>query len=188
MLAVAFLILGCQLIGNCAGTAVEPYTGAAPRTETLYVIAGGWHTEIGLPVQAIRGQLLSLQEPHLGAKYLVFGWGQRDYYMAAHPGFGDVLRAAVAGPAVMLVIPLDVAPAEAFGPSNVFTVHVSPEGLVRLSKYLWDYLQKDPSGAPRLIAAGPYFGSAFYSSTGAYEIIRTCNTWTPKPCAPPDCR
>ena len=98
--------------------------------------------------------------------------------MTAHPGFGDVLRAAVAGPAVMLVIPLHNTLAEAFGPSNVFAAHVSSEGFVRLSEYLWDYLQKDPSGTPRPIATGPYPGSAFYSSTGTYELVRTCNTWT----------
>lgn len=177
-LAAAFLVLVCQLIASCAGTAVEPYAGATPRTEALYVIAGGWHTEIGLPVQAMSGRLLSLQEAAFGAKYLVIGWGQRDYYMAAHPGFGDLLGAVVAGPAVMLVIPLEVTPAEAFGPSNVFTVHVSPEGFVRLSEYLWDDLQKDPSGTPHPIAAGPYSRSAFYPSTGTYEIVRTCNTWT----------
>ena len=158
---------------------MQPYSGEVPRTETLYVIDGGWHTEIALSVDAISGPLRSLREAQHGATFLVFGWGQRDYYMAKDPDLGDLLRAAIAGPAVMLVIPLTATPAQAYGAPHAFTVHASPEGLARLSEYLWDDLQKEPGEtSPRAVADGPYPGSAFYPSTRTYAITHTCNTWT----------
>ena len=177
-LAEAILGLACLSLASCAGTEVEPYTGTAPRSETLYVIAGGWHTEIGLPVHSIADPLRTLPQASGGTAYVVFGWGQRDYYMAAHPGFGDLVAAALPGPAVMLVIPLTTPPAQTFGATNVLALHVSPEGEARLEQYLWADLKKDPSGMPRPIAAGPYPGSAFYASTGTYDMVHNCNTWT----------
>jgi len=174
------LAIACQSIAGCAGTEsrVPPYTGTAPKAQTLYVIAGGWHTEIAIPVRTLSGPLTDLKEVKSSTANVAFGWGQRDYYMAATPDFGDLLKAAVSGPAVMLVIPLDGPPADTFGPSNVFAVPVSSEGLARLAEYLWADLQKDPTGVPRPIAAGPYVGSAFYASTSTYEVLHNCNTWT----------
>jgi Protein of unknown function (DUF2459) len=100
----------CGLAGCRGANPVEPHIGSASRTELIYVIAGGWHTEIGLPVGAIGGPLAALKAEFPGARYLVFGWGARDYYMARNPGLGDILRALTPGPAVMLVIPLQMPP------------------------------------------------------------------------------
>ena len=49
-IAAAALWLVCAyLLAGCAWSPVEPYTGEAPKRETLYVIANGWHTEIVFP-------------------------------------------------------------------------------------------------------------------------------------------
>jgi len=113
-----------------------------------------------------------------GAGYLVFGWGARDYYMARNPGIGDILRAVAWGPAVMLVIPLKIAPEAFFGISNAVVIHVSPGGIERLSQLLWNYLATDEEGVPRRIGAGLYPESVFYASIGTYNLSHTCNTWT----------
>jgi uncharacterized protein (TIGR02117 family) len=157
---------------------VAPYAGAAPKNETLYLVAGGWHTEIGLSRAAARDLPPALAESFPDARYLVFGWGARGYYTAGHPDSGDALRAMAPGPAVLLVIPLAVPPAQEFGADSVLALPVSREGIARLSEYLWDDVAKDSDGAPRRLAAGPKPGSAFYASTGTYDIARTCNTWT----------
>jgi uncharacterized protein (TIGR02117 family) len=159
-------------------TPVEPYTGSAPRTQVIYVITGGWHTELGLPLEALSGPLAALTPDVPSLRYLVFGWGARDYYMAPKPGIGDLLRAASSGPAVMLVIPLQTSPEAFFGASNVFVLPAAREGVQRLSQFLWDYLAVDKEGPPRRIGAGPYPQSVFYASTGTYNLAHTCNTWT----------
>jgi uncharacterized protein (TIGR02117 family) len=157
---------------------VEPYTGSASRTELLYVISGGRHTELGLPAGAISGPLAALKSEFPSARYLIFGWGARDYYMARNPGMADILRALAPGPAVMLIIPLKMPPKTFFGASNTLIVHVSRDAIERLSELLWSFLAPDDEAAPRRIGTGPYPESVFYASTGTYNLSHTCNTWT----------
>jgi hypothetical protein len=99
--------------------------------------------------------------------------------MDPNPGLGDLLRAAAPGSSVMLIIPLERAPKDFFGSgSSVFAIPVSPDGLERLSTFLWGYMEKDQQGLPRRVGDGPYAGSSFYASVGTYSLANTCNTWT----------
>ena len=171
--------LVCWLLSGCAPTPAAPQVpDSAARTGLVYVVAGGWHTEIGLPADLIGGPLAALKPSFPDARYLLFGWGARDYYMAADPGIGDLLRAMAPGPAVILVFPLEVSPEAFAGAANVFALRLSPEGRRRISQFVWSDLAKDAAGAPRAVGAGPYPGSVFYASVGTYDLGRTCNTWT----------
>jgi uncharacterized protein (TIGR02117 family) len=175
-IAVVWILYG---LADCSTTTpVERYTGPATRSEVVYVISGGWHTELGLPLAEVSGPLAALNPNFSSAQYLVFGWGAHDYYMVRNPGIGELLRAAVPGPAVMLVIPLQIAPEAFFGASNAFVIPVSPDGVQRLSQFLWGYLAMDKEGSPRRLSTGPYPQSLFYASTGTYDLGHTCNTWT----------
>ena len=176
VLAVVWIL--CVVVACTSTTPVKPYAGSAPPTEMIYVISGGWHTELGLPTEALSGPLAALNQDFPSARYLVFGWGAHDYYMAQNPGIGDLLRATTPGPAVMLVIPLQISPEMFFGASNVFVLPTPPEGIQRLSQFLWNYLDKDEKGVPDRIGTGPYPQSAFYVSTETYNLGHTCNTWT----------
>ena len=168
----------CGLVGCTPTTPVKPYVGSAPRAEPIYVVSGGWHTELGLPLEGLTGGLAALKPEFPSARYLVFGWGARDYYTARNAGIADLLRAAVPGPAVMLVIPLQISPEAFFGASNVFVLSAPREGIQRLAQFLWDYLAVDKHGLPSRISIGPYPQSVFYASTGTYNLGHTCNTWT----------
>jgi uncharacterized protein (TIGR02117 family) len=178
---LAMLCLSCLLAGammGCSSPPVQPYVGTEPRDQVIYVVAGGWHTELALPMSAIGGPLVALKPSFANAKYLVFGWGARDYYMARDPGLDDLLRAAVPGPAVMLVIPLQVSPEMFAGPGKTFAVTASRAGAARLWQFLWDYLAKGTEGGLQRIGAGPHPGSVFYASSGTFDLTHTCNTWT----------
>jgi hypothetical protein len=98
--------------------------------------------------------------------------------MAQNTSVADLLRAAIPGPAVMLVIPLEVSPEAFFGASNVFALPAPQDGTQRLSQFLREYLVTEEDGTPRRIGAGPYPQSVFYASTGTYNLGHTCNTWT----------
>jgi len=174
--AATALVLFVGPLG-CAVDTIDRSADAVPRSETLYVLIGGWHTEIGLPVDQITGPLRSLNEATAGARYLLFGWGQREYYMAKEPTAGDLLRAAAPGPAVMLVTPLEASPADVFGSASVLAVAVSARGIALLSSYLWDELAKEPDDTPRPLASGPHPGSRFYASVSTYNVLYNCNTW-----------
>jgi uncharacterized protein (TIGR02117 family) len=170
--------LACWLLPGCAPSLAPAVVENEPRTERVYVVAGGWHTEIALPVAAVPDPLAALRRDFPAARYLVFGWGARDYYMARDPGIGDLLRATTPGPAVMLVVPLAVSPEAFAGEANTVALRLTPEGLARLSRLLWDDVAKNAGGSPQAIGAGPYPGSVFYASVGTYDLGHTCNTWT----------
>ena len=178
LLSIAAVWIASGFIGCGTTTLVKSYAGSVTRTEGIYVIAGGWHTELGLPVAALSGPMTALKTDFPSARYLVFGWGARDYYMAQDPGIRDLLRAAASGPAVMLVIPLEISTEAFFGAANVFVLPAPPEGIQRLAQFLWDYLAVDKEGPPRRIGLGPYPQSVFYASAGNYSLGHTCNTWT----------
>lgn len=167
-----------QSLSGCASTAVAPYTGEAPREDLVYLIAGGWHTEIGLSRSAAQSLPPALLDSFPDARYLIFGWGERGYYTSPDPGLGDALRALAPGPAALLVIPLAMPPPEAFGHENVLALPVSSPGIARLDAYLRADFATDPEGKPLRIGVGSEHGSAFYASTEDYSVARTCNTWT----------
>lgn len=160
------------------GAPAMPATSRPAHGDVVYVIDGGWHTEVALPVAEIGGPLAHLAATFLGAPYLIFGWGARDFYTAQNPGFGDLLRATVPGPAVMLVIPSGAAPAAYLDPANVWAISLSRRGATGLSQFLWDSLAKNQTGVPIRAGDGPYPHSVFYAATGTYDASDTCNTWT----------
>jgi uncharacterized protein (TIGR02117 family) len=175
--AKLILALACLWLPAMVAAAAPP-AFAPPAGSLVYVIAGSWHTEIALPASETEGPLRRLAAEFPGSPYLIFGWGAHDFYMAPHPDLADALRAALPGPAVMLVIPLGVAPTAYLGPGAVWALPASRAGLARLSQYLWDDVAKDRGGAPVRAGPGPYPRSVFYVSTGTYDASHTCNTWT----------
>ena len=77
-LCVAVVVTLCGVVGCTPGAPVNSDAGSAPGSEVIYVVSGGWHTELALPVEALGGPLAALKPDFPGARYLVFGWGARD--------------------------------------------------------------------------------------------------------------
>ena len=123
--AVLFAFGVGGIILAAAGGKMAAARNGIDRNVPIFVIAGGWHTELALPVASLRDRLTVFADAFPGARYLVFGWGRRDYYMAREPTMGDLLGAALPGPAVMLVVPLRQAPTNAYGAGHVFSMEVS---------------------------------------------------------------
>ena len=172
--------IGASILGvaGCRMPAIPSTQIDADRTVPVFVIAGGWHTELALPVNSLRGSLPLFAEAFPDARYLVFGWGQRDYYIAREPTIGDLLGAALPGPAVMLVVPLRQAPTNAYGSGRALSVKISEQGANALSGFIWRFLAVGADGRAVRIAPGPYPESVFYASSGTYSLDYTCNTWT----------
>ena len=168
-------------LGGCAVPAMparyQPPVG--PR-ETVYVTAQGWHTGLALRTASISRPLAILRQDFPGARYLWFGWGQREYYMAAHPTVWDALRALLPGPAVVYVIPLSQQPQPAGVGGKMFPVSITPAGFRRLTDDIAASLARSPDGQLRWAGSGFWPGSAFFASTQTYDAAHTCNTWTAK--------
>jgi hypothetical protein len=142
-------------------------------------MANSWHTQVGLPAWAITAPLSTLKHRFPKARFLMFGWGARDFYMARHGTFEEAMRALFPTSSVVLVMGINKASQRRFfkGAHSV-PVQVSRAGMHRLSRYLWRYLDKVRPGVPRRLAAGPYPTSAFYASAATYDAFHTCNAWT----------
>jgi uncharacterized protein (TIGR02117 family) len=175
----AFLASGTlQTLVGCRSTPLPTFQEPPSDGVTIHLIAAGWHTEIALPIHAIRGPLTVLTSDFPGSRYLVFGWGERNYYMAPSPTIEDAMRALFSGPAVLLVTPLYRPPRDSRPDARVFELGLPTAGLDPLSNHLWAAFEKSGDGTPRRLAAGSRPGSVFYAATGTYSANYTCNTWT----------
>ena len=141
------------------------------------VLIGRWHSGLVLPAREL-GPLAPLLRPGSQGRYLAFNWGNRRFYMSAHPGSGDALAALIRTPSVVLI---EAAPAAADVASeadaSVRWLCVTRSELWKIDIYLEDSFARR-AGRPIDLGAGPLAQSTFYASTGHYDAFHTCNTWT----------
>ncbi len=161
-------------LAACTGAPQAP----EPRTETVFLIVRGWHTDIAIPAAVADRRLATLHAAFPGARYLVFGVGARGFVQTENTDILDMLLALLPNPTAMLVTGLTATPDIAFPPpADVTPVRLTPAGLARLSGFIADSFEYAPTHAPRLLAKGPYPGSLFYYATPTYSAVYTCNTW-----------
>jgi uncharacterized protein (TIGR02117 family) len=146
-----------------------------PDPSTIFVVVRGWHTDLALSVDDLRGPLTGFREVFPGARYLVFGFGERTYVQAREKSMFAMLAALAPGPGLMLVTGLTVPPAKAFGAADVTPLRLSQPGMAALNAFISDALA---DGKLERVGRGPYDGSLFYAASGTYSLAYTCNTWT----------
>ena len=169
-----FAVLLCLgLLGGCA--ALPPVPNGEAR---LYVVGRGWHTDIGLPVDEVHGPLASLEQGFPGVRFLVFGFGERQFYMAHEEGSAEMLGALFPSPSAILMTALSAPPTVAFADYQVVELRLPQSGIDRIAARIWDGLEKAPDGTARRLADGPYPGSVFFAGAETYDAFHTCNTWT----------
>jgi hypothetical protein len=177
--SVAILVglTACAMSG-CGGLPVRSQMDEPIGDATIAVIDRGWHTDISVPAERISGPAAMLVRAFPGARFLVFGFGDRAYYMSPEQLLGQMAAAVFPDPGVMLLTALSAPPADAFGADRVVTLHVSQAEIDRIVAFIWQTLDRRTNGLPRRLADGPYPGSAFYASGETYDALDNCNTWT----------
>jgi uncharacterized protein (TIGR02117 family) len=165
-------------LAGCATPTPQADVTDGPKTNTIYLIRRGWHTDIGMDAYLVDAPLIRLGLVFPGVRVLLFGFGERAWLLHRQHDFTDMLAALIPGSGALLVTALRVPPQFAFPPEDVVTLHVSARGLARLNDFIARSFEWRPDGAPRGIADGPYAGSVFYGSTMQYSGMFTCNTWT----------
>ncbi|MDR3416751.1 MAG: DUF2459 domain-containing protein [Nevskia sp.] len=168
----------------CSAAPVE--TASAPTTPTdapqppatIYVLRRGWHTDLVLSVDELRGPVATLGPAFPGARYLIFGFGDRQYMLATHRNLGHLLLAPLPGAGILLITGLRDAPAEVYGAEHVQALSLGPAQLAALDAFLWQSLEPDGDGTVHPYMQGNYAGNVYYSSSKTYDGLYTCNTWT----------
>jgi uncharacterized protein (TIGR02117 family) len=176
-------------LGGCGSLPPPPNSlTEGPKTETIYLVERGWHTDVGVradDLDASAGRNSSqgpsvgrFREIFPGVRTVLFGFGERAYLLHPNHNFADMLAALMPSPGAMLVTALRTAPDDAFPRQDVVALHISPAGLAALDDFLTRSFETTPQGDFRPIANGPYPGSMFYAATGTYSAGFTCNTWS----------
>jgi uncharacterized protein (TIGR02117 family) len=167
------------LLALVCGCASVPPNAVVPRGDArIYVVGRGWHTDIGLPVDEVSGPLATLERGFPGVSYMVFGFGERAFYMARNEGSGEVLGALLPSKSAILMTALHAPPDEAFADQRVVTLQLPRHRVDGIADGIWQSLKKNPDGSAVRLADGPYVGSVFYASHETYDAFHTCNTWT----------
>jgi len=172
------LVAALLLLAACAARPVAvadppPGTGA-----TVYVIARGWHTDIGLDAALLDHRYDALRARFPGATMFVVGFGERAYLQMPHPTPLDALAALLPNDGLLLVTALTAPPKVAFADEDVIPVAVSPAGFEAVASYVRASMRDRADGTPEPVRDGPYPGSAYYAATPTYSGLFTCNTWT----------
>lgn len=184
-LALVLLVIAALLL---AGTLVprpllaDPETGPASRR--VLVISNPIHTDIAIPldpeVLARFGPLVraGIKADLPGARYLVFGWGSRAFYIET-PTWAD-LKPGPLFSALTLdasVMHVGVAGTIDERQPSVRSFSVGESGFQRLLDFVEDSFTAGPNG-PIWIADSSYGEfDGFFEANGRFTALLGCNTW-----------
>jgi hypothetical protein len=187
----AAILLGAWWIAACASTGAAgsdssqaaaadadfpPAADFAPTT--LYLVRRRWHIDVGFDTAGLRAPLAEVLRGLPGSRYALFGFGDRHYLLAKHPGAPELLGALWPGAGLILVTALSDSPQEAFGAAEVIELPLSAEHSRALQAFLWSSLARSAPGATMApYAAGPYDASAYFAAVPRYSALHTCITW-----------
>jgi hypothetical protein len=166
------------LLSACSATPMPSIADVPIGSATIAVIARGWHTDIGLPVDDIRGPLAVLEHDHPGVQFLAFGFGERDYLMARDDSSGKMLGATFPSKSAILMTALRAPPTKAFADQHVVALRLTQAQPDTLAAMIWQELGKSAECLPVRLADGPYAGSTYYASMETYDAFHTCDTWS----------
>jgi hypothetical protein len=162
--------------GAATATASTAALSGADTDAAIYVIRRGWHVDLGFAAAGISLPLGSVRTDLPGARYVVFGFGDRRYLLARRKTVLRSIGALWPAPGLLLVTGLTASPESAFGAEHVIMLHVSGAEARAAADLVWRSMAI-AGGAAAPVAPGPYPGSLFYGAVIDYSAINTCNTW-----------
>ncbi|MDX3909041.1 MAG: TIGR02117 family protein [Sphingobium sp.] len=172
-----------MLFGFCiiGGSVIPANSGLPPAIDgvTIYVYTNGVHTGLVMPAVhplhdwRSRVPASDLADPRHAAPWLLFGWGERNFYLNT-PTWDKVdplvvLRAAAGSNTTLMHV--DHLQRVWNGPDLRHLV-LSPAQYRALTKAI------DADFAPGPAIPGYGADDAFYPGRGRYSALRTCNEWT----------
>ncbi len=151
---------------------------------TIHIVSNGYHTGLLLPASAdgidlsLMFRPTDLADPDQAGNFLLFGWGDRDFYLETQTWAdvkpGTAITALFGSGQSLLHV------------DHIRAVRELPGAKpIRLSRAEYRALVADITGFAVLGADGypvaqPGYGSldVFYEAKGRYSLLATCNVWT----------
>lgn len=162
----------------------HPRADPPPDAITIYISDNGIHTGLILPARhelADWSDLVrprDLRDPALASDHLLFGWGDRAFYLET-PTWGDVrpstaLNALWGSDSALIHVDHVVAPTPG---DSIRPIVVSRAQFRAIAAAIREDFIVDLQGRPTPV---PGYGATdvFYEAWGRYSAISTCNEWT----------
>lgn len=165
------------LLSGALASCTEPldWSGDGPSARTVYVFSNGWHSDIIVARADLPPDRIPESGDFADKRFVMFGWGDRDYYMTPDPGLWITLKAALwPTPSVMHLVGFDHPPAEMFPDAEIIGLSLSDAAFARLV----DHLEQSFKGGGVPLRTGLYDNSSFYEARGRFHLFNTCNRWT----------
>ncbi len=163
----------------CAAVAGDGRAAEEQDTRRVFVLSNGWHTAIIVAVTDVaQTGLVPERADFPAARYLEFGWGDREYYPAEEKTIGMTLGAAfISTPAVMHVAGLASAPRSAGGSREMVTLELEDAGFTAMMAAIDETFDRPDGERAATLTQGLYPDSWFYEAHGSFHLLNTCNTW-----------
>lgn len=183
--AVAILMVLLALGTLVPRPLIGPASGDAPKSRKVLVLSNPIHTDIAVPVDNdvlqvfgfLQADGMPLDLPEV--KYLVFGWGSREFYIAT-PTWDQLrplplLKGLTLDRAAMHV---NIAGPIPETHADVMAFTVSDNEYKAMLTFIRDGFYDDAAGP--LIIPGAAYGrfDRFYEADGYFTALLGCNTWT----------
>lgn len=179
--AATALALGTFVPRPLWRTGTEPSGG----TRRILVLNNPIHTDIAIPIDgAMRKRFRFLADAGIpvdapAARYIVFGWGGRAFYIGT-PTWSE-LRAMPLVKGLTLdvsVLHVDVAGAIAEPHPDVAGFDIDDAQFAALVDFVDASFQREPTGPVHVPDAGYGDYDGFYEANGYFTALAGCNTWT----------
>lgn len=156
-----------------------------PRTRRIFLLSNPIHTDIAVPIDAslleaftfLKSDGLPVDLPN--ARYLVFGWGGRAFYLET-PSWSELklapLMKGLTADSSAMHVALGGEIAEG---ADAMPLHITEAHYRDLLAYIRSGFTHDKNGAPIHIAGSGYGDyDTFYEGNGVFTALLGCNTWT----------
>lgn len=158
----------------------------APLQHHILVLTNPIHTDIAIPIDdEVRRRFAFLDNAGMpiaapGARYLVFGWGGRAFYIAT-PTWADLQPVPL-----LKGLTLDRSVLHVDITGDISELHpavrrhdLDAAGFGRLLSFVQASFSEDAAGKPQAIADAGYGEfDRFYKANGYFTALLGCNTWT----------
>ena len=149
------------------------------KMHKIFVTSNGWHTGIVINRKYISAKNIPEIVDVSPAKFVEFGWGDRDFYPAKEHTVDMTLAAALMPTdAVLHVAGLPATPSLFFNHANIIPLWLSKVNLDQLVAFIASSFERKGALRADPIASGLYKSSYFYPATGKFHLMNNCNNWT----------
>ncbi|MCX7305487.1 MAG: TIGR02117 family protein [Hyphomicrobiales bacterium] len=179
-LVVAGIVL-LAVAGALVPRPLFPVPDAGAATRRILVLVNPIHTDIALPVDAVSRERFAalassgLPIDHPGARYLVFGWGSRAFYIET-PTWSDLKPGPLLAALTLDASVMHVSVAGGFdtADSSVRGFDITDADFDRLMDFIAGSFGDGP-----VAISGAGYGDAdrFFEAKGRFNALLGCNTW-----------